>query len=61
MIWISSRNMAGIRIQDFYNWMLRSGWTLGSKQLMRVLQTAICVYHSKIVRDARRALEGNAA
>jgi hypothetical protein len=40
-----------IRIQDFYNWMLRSGWTLGSKQLMRVLQTAIRVYHSKIVRE----------
>ena len=44
------KKYAGIRIQDYYNWMLRSGWTLGSKQLMRVLQAAIRVYHRKTVR-----------
>jgi len=44
------KKYAGIRIQDYYNWMLRSGWTLGSKQLMRVLQLAIRVYHRKTVR-----------
>ena len=32
------KKYGGIRIQDFYNWMLRSGWTLGSAQLLKVLQ-----------------------
>ena len=31
------KKYANIRIQDFYNEMLRTGWTLGSPQLMRVL------------------------
>src|SRR5271155_3279058 len=44
------KKYAGIRIQDYYNWMLRSGWTLGSKQLMNLLQGAIRVYHRKTVR-----------
>ncbi|HUJ31135.1 MAG TPA: glycosyltransferase [Candidatus Acidoferrum sp.] len=44
------KKYAGIRIQDFYNWMLRSGWTLGSEQLMKVLQGAIHVYHGRTVR-----------
>jgi hypothetical protein len=41
---------AGIRIQDFYNLMLRKGWTLGSAQLMKVLQLAIRIYHGPSVR-----------
>ena len=44
------KKYAGIRIQDFYNWMLRSGWTLGSEQLMKVLQFAIRVNHGRLVR-----------
>jgi UDP-N-acetylglucosamine:LPS N-acetylglucosamine transferase len=44
------KKYAGIRIQDYYNWMLRSGWTLGSKQLMKVLQAAIRLRHRKTVR-----------
>jgi hypothetical protein len=44
------KKYAGIRIQDFYNVMLRRGWTLGSTQLMRVLQLAIRAYHRPIVR-----------
>jgi hypothetical protein len=44
------RKYAGIRIQDFYNWMLRSGCTLGSEQLMRVLQFVIRLYHPRTVR-----------
>lgn len=44
------KKYAGIRIQDFYNWMLRSGWTLGSEQLMRVLQIVIRLYHRPTVR-----------
>jgi hypothetical protein len=44
------KKYGGIRIQDFYNWMLRSGWTLGSTQLMRVLQLVIRAYHRPTVR-----------
>jgi 1,2-diacylglycerol 3-beta-galactosyltransferase len=34
------RKCADIRIEDYYNWMLKSGWTLGSGQLMKVLHGA---------------------
>lgn len=44
------KKYAGIRIQDFYNLMLRTGWTLGSPQLMKVLQAAIWAYHKPTVR-----------
>ena len=44
------KKYAGIRIQDFYNSMLRTGWTLGSPQLMKVLQLAIRLYHRPTVR-----------
>src|SRR6202022_1239940 len=40
----------GIRIQDLYNKMLRHGWTLGSPQLMRVLQLVVRLYHDSSVR-----------
>jgi|HubBroStandDraft_1064217.scaffolds.fasta_scaffold10014_4 UDP-N-acetylglucosamine:LPS N-acetylglucosamine transferase len=48
------KKYAGIRIQDYYNWMLRSGWTLGSKQLMNILQAAIRLRHRKTVRMLER-------
>ena len=44
------RKLTGIRIQDLYNKMLRHGWTLGSPQLMRVLQGVIWLYHGKTAR-----------
>jgi 1,2-diacylglycerol 3-beta-galactosyltransferase len=44
------KKYGGIRIQDFYNGMLRTGWTLGSTQLMKVLQLAIRIYHRPTVR-----------
>lgn len=44
------KKYGGIRIQDFYNLMLRNGWTLGSTQLMRVLQGVIRLYHRPTVR-----------
>jgi UDP-N-acetylglucosamine:LPS N-acetylglucosamine transferase len=44
------RKYANLRIQDFYNQILRTGWTLGSPQLMRVLQAAIWAYHRSTVR-----------
>src|ERR1700675_4957940 len=43
------KKSTGIRIQDFYNQMLRTGWTLGSPQLMRVLQLVIRMYHRPTV------------
>jgi 1,2-diacylglycerol 3-beta-galactosyltransferase len=43
-----------IRIQDFYNEMLRTGWTLGSPQLMRVLQAVIRLYHRPTVKLLER-------
>lgn len=44
------KKYAGIRIQDVYNTMLRRGWTLGSPQLLRVLQLTIRAYHRPTVR-----------
>src|ERR1700675_1502085 len=44
------RKLTGLRIQDMYNTMLRNGWTLGSPQLMRVLQLVIRMYHGPTVR-----------
>ena len=44
------RKYAGIRIQDVYNTMLRKGWTLGSPQLLRVLQFTVRAYHRPTVR-----------
>ncbi len=44
------KKYAGIRIEDQYNWMLRSGWTLGSTQLMKVLQFAIRTRHNATVK-----------
>jgi hypothetical protein len=45
------KKYANIRIQDFYNNMLRTGWTLGSTQLMRVLQLVIRAYHRATVKQ----------
>jgi hypothetical protein len=44
------KNYFGIRIQDFYNSMLRTGWTLGSPQLLKVLQLVIRMNHRPAVR-----------
>jgi hypothetical protein len=42
--------LTGVRVQDVYNRMLRNGWTLGSPQLMRVLQGLIRLFHRQSVR-----------
>jgi Glycosyltransferase family 28 C-terminal domain len=44
------KKYTGLRIQDFYNSMLRSGWTLGSEPLLRILQVAVRLYHRSTVR-----------
>jgi UDP-N-acetylglucosamine:LPS N-acetylglucosamine transferase len=43
------RRLTGIRIQDAYNSMLRSGWTLGSAQILLVLQATIWAHHTLLV------------
>ena len=43
------RKLTGIRIQQQYNIMLQKGWTLGSTQLLRVLQLTIRIFHRPIV------------
>ncbi len=48
------RKLTGIQIQEMYNKMLRSGWTLGSPQLMRVLQLVVKIYHRPGVRLLER-------
>jgi Glycosyltransferase family 28 C-terminal domain len=44
------RKLTGIRIQEQYNIILRNGWTLGSAQLLRVLQTTIRLFHRPMVK-----------
>jgi UDP-N-acetylglucosamine:LPS N-acetylglucosamine transferase len=48
------KRYTGIRIEDCYNNMLRTGWTLGSPQLMNVLQATIRAYHGPTVRLLER-------
>ena len=48
------RKLTGIRIQDMYDKMLRHGWTLGSPELMRVLQWVVRTYHGPSVRVLER-------
>ena len=48
------KKISGVRIQDTYNYLLKTGMTLGSKQLMRVLQFTISVYHRPTVRILTR-------
>jgi Glycosyltransferase family 28 C-terminal domain len=43
------RRLTGLRIQDVYNRMLASGWTLGSPQLLWALHAAIRVLHHRLV------------
>lgn len=45
-----ARRLTGIRIQDIYNVMLKKGWTLGSAELLRVLQFFVRCFHSQTVR-----------
>jgi len=48
------RKLTGIRIQQQYNTMLQNGWTLGSTQLLRVLQATIRVFHRPLVNLLER-------
>ncbi len=44
------RKLTGLRMQDLYNLMLKKGWTLGSPQTVRVLQSFIRLLHPRQVR-----------
>jgi 1,2-diacylglycerol 3-beta-galactosyltransferase len=44
------RKLTGIRIQQQYNTILQNGWTLGSAQLLRVLQVTIRMFHKPMVK-----------
>ncbi|GAC1621720.1 MAG: glycosyltransferase [Candidatus Acidiferrum sp.] len=44
------RQLTGIRIEEQYNTLLRNGWTLGSAQLLKVLQATIRLFHQPIVK-----------
>jgi Glycosyltransferase family 28 C-terminal domain len=44
------RKLTGIRIQQQYNTILQNGWTLGSAQLLKVLQLTIRIFHRPMVR-----------
>src|ERR1700675_2207869 len=48
------RKLTGIQIQEMYNKMLRHGWTLGSPQLMRVLQLVVRTHHGPSVGVLKR-------
>jgi 1,2-diacylglycerol 3-beta-galactosyltransferase len=45
------RKLTGIRIQEMYNKLLRNGWTLGAKQLLKLLQGVIALRHKSAVRN----------
>lgn len=44
------RKITRIRLQDIYNSLLAKGWTLGSAQLLPLMQGVIRVYHSAAVK-----------
>jgi 1,2-diacylglycerol 3-beta-galactosyltransferase len=44
------RKLTGIRLEDIYNLVLAKGWTLGSAQLLRLMQGVIRTYHPAQVR-----------
>ena len=43
------RKVTRVRLQDIYNLLLAKGWTLGSAQLLPMMQTVIRAYHSATV------------
>ena len=47
------RKMTGIRLQDYYNLMLKKGWTLGSGELLKGLHVVIRMFQPRLVRLLR--------
>ncbi|MGI8745301.1 MAG: glycosyltransferase [Bryobacteraceae bacterium] len=44
------RKYTGVRLEDLYNQMLKRGYTLGSKQLLRAMHGIIRIYHRAQVK-----------
>jgi Glycosyltransferase family 28 C-terminal domain/Monogalactosyldiacylglycerol (MGDG) synthase len=44
------RQTTGLRMQDFYNLLLKKGWTLGTPALLKVMHAVIRWYHPAQVR-----------
>jgi hypothetical protein len=55
------RKLTGIRIQEQYNTLLRNGWTLGAKQLLRILQITIRIFHRPLVNLLAQYFRDNPA
>src|SRR5579863_8846211 len=55
------RKLTGIRIQQQYNTILQNGWTLGSAQLLRVLQATIWLFHGPMVKLLTKFWRANPA
>jgi len=55
------RRLTGLRMEDFYNRMIAGGWTLGTPQLLRVLQAAIRLLHNRAVEGLVAFWRGNPA
>ena len=47
------RRITGIRLQDYYNLMLKKGWTIGSAELLKGLHVVIRMFQPKLVRLLR--------
>ena len=47
------RRITGIRLQDYYNLMLKKGWTLGSGELLKGLHVVIRMFQPALVRLLR--------
>jgi 1,2-diacylglycerol 3-beta-galactosyltransferase len=43
------KKLSGLRLEDFYNRMLRKGWTYGTPQMVSLLHAAIRFYHGRQV------------
>jgi UDP-N-acetylglucosamine:LPS N-acetylglucosamine transferase len=44
------RRVTGIRLQDYYNLLLKKGWTLGSGELLKALHIVVRLFQPKLVR-----------
>jgi UDP-N-acetylglucosamine:LPS N-acetylglucosamine transferase len=43
------RRITGIRLQDYYNLLLKKGWTLGSSELLKGLHIVIRLFQTRLV------------
>src|SRR5579862_3614110 len=44
------RRITGIRLQDYYNLLLKKGWTIGSSHLLKGLHVVIRMFQPALVR-----------